>query len=754
MTEGVRRLTHEEAEMLISARMDEQLDRADSRALLVHLQSCESCRAFAVQSEVLGRELAALPVLPPSAVVDRQIRESIARGERRWSFASLFPGTAGNSGMRAAFGALAVLALVSVFLLLRMADNRTSTGGSIAAPSGGVAQQLDTTPTAELAMLPVTAVSGPTETPRLVVPKTQAAGAAESAPTQNAVVSTAYPTQIEPTSTLDSSFVYAIDQSTQTPGVGGPMPTKTPASAQPAVTPADGQVVAAAAAPGAGTPAGGPMELSPVSNSANAAQGDQPATATVGSEVPVQQTPTLSPTATPPPTMTPAPVEISVGVTEQPQGSATPQAESSTGDITSPITSSPADAHAGGGETPIQVAQPDTPPATVEEPLGQPTIAPMAGQSATDTGASSAPTSPAIVPNNGSAVEAASTGGDSPAIVSTSGEGTPAGVGGDTNPGHAGTSSPEAIPVVDQSTAPSGLDLSDTVAQLPAGTSSPLGRLEFSPGMDLYAVIAPDGQLAVANLDGELVVTLGQGDLPVWSGNDLLFRSPGDSGSVVGIWDSESGHIDYIAASEDEPSNDLPIGGNGSTLYYLRTFPDRPGAMEIRSAATDGSDQESVWASDSTTLGGARPAWSDAGILLPTDSSWLLIDPNGDASDLGENPYGSVGVPVVSPGGGLMAYSAGDQVIVAWTDTPGTPVATAPFGRSTGGYAFSSSGEQVVVSDGAVLHIVSYQGEDLGSLGGNQPIGGVYWISDTIYYLQIGQNAALKSTSQDAMQSH
>src|SRR5690606_27904106 len=80
MTDGVRRLNHEEAEVLISARMDEQLDRADSRALLVHLQTGESCRAFAVQSEVLGRELGALPVLPPSALVDRQIREAIGKG--------------------------------------------------------------------------------------------------------------------------------------------------------------------------------------------------------------------------------------------------------------------------------------------------------------------------------------------------------------------------------------------------------------------------------------------------------------------------------------------------------------------------------------------------------------------------------------------------------------------------------------------------------------------------------------------------
>ncbi len=170
MTDGVRRLSHEDAEMLISARMDEQLDRADSRALLVHLQTCESCRAFAVQSEVLGRELNALPVLPPSALVDRQIRESIRKGRNRWSLASLMPATAGNSGLRVAVGALAMLTLVSVFLLVRMAGNQSGDGPSIDAPNGGVAQQLDRTPTEESVLLG--GASGPTETPRLVVPKT------------------------------------------------------------------------------------------------------------------------------------------------------------------------------------------------------------------------------------------------------------------------------------------------------------------------------------------------------------------------------------------------------------------------------------------------------------------------------------------------------------------------------------------------------------------------------------------------------
>jgi hypothetical protein len=269
--------------------------------------------------------------------------------------------------------------------------------------------------------------------------------------------------------------------------------------------------------------------------------------------------------------------------------------------------------------------------------------------------------------------------------------------------------------------------------------------------MNLYVVTAPDGQLAVANLDGELVVTLGGGNLPVWAGGDLMFSSPSDSGSVVGIWDSDSGDLSYVPASEDEASSDVPIGGDGTTFYFLRTFPGRPG-MEVHSATSDGSDGGAIWTSDSAALGGDRPVWSSNGILIPTDSSWLLVGTDGSESDLGANSAGYVGAPIVSPGEGLMAYSAGDQVIIAWTEDPGVAVATAPLSGSNGSYAFSTSGEQVVVSDGASLHVVSYEGEDLGTLSGNRPIGGVYWISDTIYYLQIGDDAALMSTSLDAIQ--
>ena len=93
-----------------------------------------------------------------------------------------------------------------------------------------------------------------------------------------------------------------------------------------------------------------------------------------------------------------------------------------------------------------------------------------------------------------------------------------------------------------------------------------------------------------------------------------------------------------------------------------------------------------------------------------------------------------------------------DQVIVAWTTDPGTPSSTAPFGEGFGGYAFATSGEEIVVSDGTTLHVISYDGSELGTLDGTRPVGGCYWVSDTIYFLQIGEEAALRSTSLGAIQ--
>ena len=830
MTDGVRRLSHDDAELLISSRMDEQLDRVDSRALLVHLQTCESCRVFAVQSEVLGRELNTLPVLPPSALVDRQIRESIAKGRSRWSLASLMPATAGNSGLRVAVGALAMLTLVSVFLLVRMAGNQSGQGTSIEAPNGAIAQQLDRSPTQESASLGQ--VSGPTETPRLVVPKTpesEASGPGASTETAgrptDVAVAPAEKTsaaQAEPTRTLDPAFVYSVDN-TQTPASDNAEPTNTEIANDTVPTETSVDVAVAAVMVDDGTPVDGsdpsetPERESPVSTATFTTPDDtdttgstetpsvpteQPsAEVTMTAEAPKEETATQQPaTSTAQPTATATPVEISVDATETTINSAAPPtSDDSTAAIAVVSPESPVSPPAEGtpsGEPmstplPSDVLPPSTPTETPAAPFTQPTIAPMAGVTGGDQGTGESingEQSPQIVANdgtdadglesedagdNGQSIEFAGgqpqspddgqgTNGDqsnngdsgsSPPIVPSDDKDVPNGVGGDSNQTGSGSAAqqPTAVPTVDASIAPSGLDLSDTVTDLPSGTTAPAGRLEFSPGMNLYVVIAPDGQLAVADLSGELVVTFGSGDLPVWSGGGLMFRTQGEAGAEVGIWNSDTGDVSYVPPSENEASDDVPIGGNGSAFYFLRTYPGS-GIVELRSATIDGSDNGVLWTSDEVTLGGARPVYSEIGIYLPTDSAWLLIDSSGNESLLGENPYGSIGAPVLSPGGGLMAYSVGDEVIVAWSTDPGTAVATAPF-SAAGGYAFATSGEEIVISDGSSLHVISYLGEDLGTLGGNQPIGTVYWISDTIYYLQIGEDAALMSTTQAAIES-
>ena len=773
MTDGVRRLNHEEAEMLISARMDEQLDRTDSRALLVHLQTCESCRAFAVQSEVLGRELAALPVLPPSALVDRQIRETIGKGRSRWSLGALMPAAAGNGGLRIAVGALAMLTLVSVFLLIRMADDQNGEGPAIEAPNGGVAQQLDRTPTEVPVQLGE--ISGPTETARVVVPKTPESGSTEAAPptqaggapTDVAAAQAGETTeaQVEPTRTLDSSFVYTIDK-TKTPESGNQEPTSTEQAKAPDSTEESGDVSVAAALVDDGTPvdtadatAASDSE-SPIAteSAATPTQGDaaEPTEtpmaptqvpteeATQTAEPPTEEPATEAPATTiPEPTATATPVEISVDATEAPPEATTPppaDASSETIEVESEDSAASPDAlnatptDISSAPNPTETPQPPAPLETPAGPFGQPTIAPISGETGGEQGTGETQVengedSPPIVSNGGADVDDASSSGSddngqgvgaggaqtgdesaaaagpdddngsSPPIVPSDGTNVPDGVGGNGQGGD--NQQPPAVPTVDESIEPSGLDLSDTVTSLPPGTTGPVGRLEFSPGMNLYVVIAPDGQLAVADLEGELVVTIEGADLPVWSGSGLMFSTPGESGARVSIWNSDTGDLASIPPSENEASDDVPIGGDGSAFYYLRIYPDS-GIVELRSASIDGSDNGVLWTSDAVTLGAARPLYSDSGVFLPTDSEWLFIDWDGNESSLGENPYGYVGAPVLSPGGGLMAYSAGDEVIVAWTDAPGVAISSAPFGGQ-GGYAFATSGEEIVVSDGSSL---------------------------------------------------
>ena len=156
-----------------------------------------------------------------------------------------------------------------------------------------------------------------------------------------------------------------------------------------------------------------------------------------------------------------------------------------------------------------------------------------------------------------------------------------------------------------------------------------------------------------------------------------------------------------------------PSAAMASSFYFLRTY---PGKRHCRAPLRDRStDRTTACFGPPTRLRSVERGPSGrrmASICRPI--------PNGSSSTgLATNrrwariPTASIGAPVLSPGGGLMAYSAGDQVIVAWTTEPGAAVATAPFARR-GGYAFATSGEEIVISDGSSLHVISYDGDGSG----------------------------------------
>ena len=63
-------LTHEQAEALVSARLDAHLEPVENRELLLHLQGCASCRAFAVQLEIMVREFNAVYELMQEKKID------------------------------------------------------------------------------------------------------------------------------------------------------------------------------------------------------------------------------------------------------------------------------------------------------------------------------------------------------------------------------------------------------------------------------------------------------------------------------------------------------------------------------------------------------------------------------------------------------------------------------------------------------------------------------------------------------------
>jgi hypothetical protein len=868
---NVRHLSHEEAELLISERFDGPIHPLDNRALLIHLMSCDSCRAFAVQMEVMARSFEDLPVLPPSPAVSRQVRDRIATLSPSPVSWLHWPRLNQAQAMTAAVAALVLVASMATLLLFISGQENGITPGTdettrstIDAPQNDILAQNvreepadgeeppvvvtdegapGPTPTVpnvtanETVVAAITAEAAPTETPRTVLPpadtrgQTSAESQAEETPLTLEAGEESVPVL---TGTLTPESEQSDPQLAQAPEEDGDNSAAAfvVAEGEEADEPRDDVAIASIPEePGEqDQPAG--SEVTPASEVTATAEAEADSVQVIAASEPTEtaqpepsltsppptpteeplpteaptETATLEPTQTPSPTNTPAPSETpspteTATSTEAPTETATPSptvattetetaTPSVTAEPTSTATPSPTQAPPS-----IAVVSQDEDDASVEEaePIAQPTIAPAGGGAMSQETDEEQGASPAIVQAGG---ESEGTSGDLIPVEDAQGgdTGTAPGDTQETDEGESGSppiqvvdgvgeqqaddepaTSPtisavggsasqdaeeepeepatkEVVAVEESAGEPSGLDNTTVVATMPAGTSAPQGRLEFRPALDLYIVLDSSGQTAVANRSGSIVATIGTTEHALWSpiGGLLLFGN-----GSVGTWDVETGDFYTIGEPAETSVVDTPAGWQDTRVYYLRTILDSPGLMELRSANWDGSDDAFVWSGEGYQLSGDRPLAVAGGFLIPTDQGWLFVSTGG-----GETLYGSVGGyvqdAILSPGGSLFAYQLGNQVIIALVDQPDVPYGTMPYVDGPGaGFSFATTGQQVAISDGQRIDLFSIEGNELGSAGSGtgMPIAGTFWIEDTIYFVQSGDNASLRSVSASAVQS-
>jgi hypothetical protein len=270
------------------------------------------------------------------------------------------------------------------------------------------------------------------------------------------------------------------------------------------------------------------------------------------------------------------------------------------------------------------------------------------------------------------------------------------------------------------------LESGQNIGALPSGTAPLPGPLLLSP---LGQVVVSSGdRLIVADLDGNLLADLGPARLPRWSPKGMVLLFARDQQAWV--WDAEENRS--FAVSSPEDAEDVPIGWQGSQLYFARVTAS---GLEVWGADWDGANAFRLWAGEGVSLAAEAPAVIPNGFLLPTTSGWLRLDLDGTVTDLGAGmlPESTV---VTSPGGTLISFVASNQLVVAEVNAPGTPLMT--LNLTTGpaaGWAFAPSGEELVVVDGQRVAIVSIDGtiRTGGSIPEGWSVAGPLWTADGLY---------------------
>ncbi len=745
------RMSHAEAERLISARLDAPLDLNQNRVLLAHLATCDSCRAFAANMESMSTEFRALPVLPASPVVSRQVRARIAQQPSPWSWLSgaLFNGRWGP--IPAAAAGVALVAVIAVALILRGSDPNngssplaapttnlamaSATGDASRTPNNGnpnlslAASQtpkfinVQVTPTfvpTETATPQPTETAPPTDTATTAPTETATAQPTETPttrPTGTATVSPADTATAKPvaTATLRPVIVptkTATEAPTQPPAATATDTPKTTATARPTRTPADTATAEPTQTPSDTATATVEPTVAPADTATAAPTGTRPSTLPDVQEpaTPVAQ-PTAKPTrtATKKPAKTPTPTETP---TSEPPPTIAPANGGQTSQVIDTPTSDQSIASTASGASPSDVQTPTELSADSQIiPIGTQSV------SATDT-PKSAPTDAAVV--------------------------------GDAKPTK--TPKPDRKPA---ETTVSGSDSSaigqaQQLAQMPAAIEAG-AVVRANPNGALF-VVADRSGCTIYDFSGNVVGSIPGAQRPFWSvfGTAMLISAPSDGGMKASIWSISSQSVFPVNAPSDRAYVDFPAGADSDAFYFVRSFSD---GIEVHRTLLDGNSNpdSAIWKSKDQLSG--EPVVTAAGVVFAAGGSFWTVTPDGNGTKVSDDPFGDVRAPLQSPGGANFAFIAGDQIIAATSSSPGSGAAIPYSASSGGGFAFSPSGDQIAVADGDTLSIYANDGHAAGHIASSNgaALTVVAWTNDGIVVVENGDQPILRLVPPDSV---
>lgn len=675
-------INHDKAQALISARYDELLSPADTRAVQEHLAACATCRQFAAETDLLANGLRTLPQLPPSPRVSRAVRDGIQSGGSPWGWLghglriATSPALAVGSSLVlvAALAFIIVLALrplgpeeqelATISALADVIETPTPTTEpeqtAITAPTMAPTEPAAVPPTQEPTAVPTTTpqqqnVAPPTNTPaptaetastaaptqRSILDRAQATTvpAAETPPpTTAAPVATQAPTEPAPVAT--EPVTPAIDQS----GDGAPFGSDQPVTAEAGADPPESlQPTIAPNGPGA-VPALNPtatsdQETAP-SLAAAAAEPTEPTEASVSTttdDVARQPAETVAEPTAPPVAPTSTPVQIitasgPAAASGQAEPAPAPQLEERTGneaigmDADSMAAEIQATVQAGlnddSGPPPVPTSA--APPVTPAPAAGDaPVIAP-AGAEITGAPASDPLITEAAPPITDAAAAPPIT--DSAAAPPVT-DGAVAG----------------AAEITEITLAPAPTAIPEAVEPAPVapqvvGAPEPGWPYIGGAGTQLlsnagYSAIADGGGVSVYDPAGTPLGVVGSG-VPIWSpgGTSLLMIGPDGLGAV---WDANAGVIPVERPSA--AARDIPVGWYDGSPLVQRVYFDGSGLVELRVVPVSGA----------------------AGYPIGTATTDSLFGEGVTAARL-------------SPDGGQVSFYSGGQLYIAPVSDPGS----------------------------------------------------------------------------------